>query len=83
MKLTYKTRANLEIPPTELPCAINELRLIGSTEVATALNFSPAHVRRLVLANKFPKPIIIGGRKLAWRVGDIVQFLQNQTINQK
>lgn len=82
MKLAHEMRPNLGIPPTNLPCTINELRLIGSTEVATALNFSAAHIRRLVHANKFPKPIIIGGRKLAWRIGDIVQFLQNQTINQ-
>ncbi len=50
-------------------------RLIGTRQAARLIGYSEVHLRRLARAGKVPAPVSIGGRKLAWRVRDLRQFL--------
>ena len=45
--------------------------VLGSAQAAKALNLSTVHLRRLAHAGKIPPPIVIGYRKLGWRLSTI------------
>jgi predicted DNA-binding transcriptional regulator AlpA len=50
-------------------------KLLGTTATAEFLNISVPHLRRCVREKKVPLPIRVGCRKLAWRVGDLIDFI--------
>ena len=54
---------------------MHELLTIG--EVARLLRCSPAHVRRLLTAQRLPKPIRLGALS-RWRRCDIEQWIQSR-----
>ena len=45
--------------------------VLGTAATARIANVSAVHLRRLVRAGRFPKPIKIGDRKLGWRSSTI------------
>lgn len=47
---------------------------LGTDEVAAYFNYSTSHFRHLVRMGKFPKPVRISGRKLAWRQSVIDEY---------
>jgi predicted DNA-binding transcriptional regulator AlpA len=64
----------------EIPDYLLGAQLIGTSQLAKILNFTPVHIRRLVNSGKLPDPIVIGGRKLAWRASDIKALLDAQSV---
>ncbi|WP_152044878.1 helix-turn-helix transcriptional regulator [Aureimonas psammosilenae] len=58
-----------------LPADMARNRVVGSKEAATFLNVSLPHFRRLYQTGKVPAPIKISERKLGWRVGVLVDFV--------
>ena len=49
--------------------------LLGSIQTAAALDLSPVHLRRLASAGKIPPPLVVGYRKLGWRLSTIKKIL--------
>jgi predicted DNA-binding transcriptional regulator AlpA len=58
-----------------LPLEISRQRILSSAEAAEFVGLSLPHWRRLYRAGKVPRPLQIGERKLGWRIGDLVDFL--------
>ena len=52
--------------PVTLPPLLEHNRLLNVRQMAELTGFSIAHIRRLYRTNKFPAPIRIGGRAVAW-----------------
>lgn len=61
--------------PIVLPPVLDRARLVGVDQAAELLNFSVAHVRRLYRTGKMPKPVSIGGGKLGWKAGVLLDFI--------
>ncbi len=51
-------------------------RILNTAETAAFCGFSVAHWRRLYRTGKAPKPIQLSSRKLGWRAGDLIDWLQ-------
>jgi len=64
---------NVTLPPT-----LEKSRLVSSKQAAVLANFSVPHWRRLYRANKTPRPVRLGQRKLGWRVGDLEEWLEQR-----
>jgi predicted DNA-binding transcriptional regulator AlpA len=60
---------------SNLPPEIARHRVIGTADSAAFAGFSTVHWRRLYKAGLAPKPVQLGGRKLGWRVGDLIDWL--------
>ncbi|KAB0680153.1 helix-turn-helix transcriptional regulator [Aureimonas leprariae] len=60
---------------TELPADLARQRVIGAAEAAAFLNISLPHFRRQYRLGRVPAPIRLTERKLGWRVGTLVDFL--------
>ena len=58
-----------------LPTDLARLRVIGSAEAAAFCNISLPHFRRMYRTGKAPAPIRLSERKLGWRVGDLIAWL--------
>jgi predicted DNA-binding transcriptional regulator AlpA len=67
--------ANERDPLLHLDGSISSHRLLSSRQTAALLNCSTVHLRRLAQSGKIPKPLRIGGRKLAWRASEIKTLL--------
>jgi prophage regulatory protein len=50
-------------------------KLLGTAETAEYLNISVPHLRRCVREKKVPEPIRITSRKLGWKLGDLIDFV--------
>jgi predicted DNA-binding transcriptional regulator AlpA len=60
----------------DLSHEIAQHRILATGEAAAFCGFSVAHWRRLYRTQKVPKPIQLSTRKLGWRVGDLISWLQ-------
>lgn len=58
----------------EVAAQITLNRVVGAAEAAAFCNFSLPHWRRLYRTGKVPKPVKLGGRKLGWRQGALIDF---------
>ena len=63
--MAYRTSKNAPEPVT-LPPLLERNRLLNVKQMAELTGFSVAHIRRLYRTNKFPAPIRIGGKAVAW-----------------
>ena len=57
-----------------LPAYLDRNRILSVSQMAAGLNFSVAHLRRLYRTGKFPAPVRIGGRKLGWQAGILIDM---------
>lgn len=64
-----------EINSHTLPPIFDQTRIVNTKQVAEALGFSVAHLRRLYRTGKIPKPVCIGGHKLGWPAGVIADLI--------
>jgi predicted DNA-binding transcriptional regulator AlpA len=71
----YRMRAHQNI---EIPDYLSDVQLVGTAQLGKLMNYTPVHIRRLVNQGKLPAPMVIGGRKLAWRVSDVKALLDGQ-----
>jgi len=63
---------------TRLPPEIAHHRILETAEAAELCGFSVAHWRRLYRNGRVPKPIQLSTRKLGWRAGDLIDWLQSR-----
>lgn len=49
----------------DLPQSLEHRRMLNTDQMASALNYSTEHLRRIVRQGRFPKPVRIG-RFLLW-----------------
>ena len=63
-----------------LPASWDRHRIVNVKQVAEVLGFSVAHIRRLYRTGKFPKPIVIGSRKVGWPAGTILDLTSNREV---
>jgi predicted DNA-binding transcriptional regulator AlpA len=64
--------------PDVLPRELMRSRIFDTSEAAAFCGFSVAHWRRLYRTGKAPKPVQLSTRKLGWRAGDLVDWLQSR-----
>ena len=64
--------------PPEVAADIARQRIMLAKDTAAFLGFSLPHFRRLYRAKKVPKPIRLSERKLGWRVGDCIDWLNSR-----
>lgn len=50
-------------------------RLLRTSEVQAATTLSRAELHRRVRAGRFPKPVHLGERRVAWRASDVAEFI--------
>jgi prophage regulatory protein len=50
-------------------------RLLRTADVIAATTLSRAELHRRVRAGRFPKPVHLGERRVAWRASDIAEFI--------
>ncbi len=60
--------------PATLPAFLDRNRILNVDQMAEGLGFSVAHLRRLYRTGKIPKPVQIGGRKLGWPAGTLIDL---------
>jgi predicted DNA-binding transcriptional regulator AlpA len=53
-------------------------RILDSTQAAAFWGVSRSHWRRLYQSRRVPTPIKVGERKLGWRVGDLIDGLNQR-----
>ncbi len=58
-----------------LPSDLGRSRILDAEASAAFWGVSLPHWRRLYRAEKVPRPIKIGDRKLGWRIGDLADGL--------
>ncbi len=57
-----------------LPTFLDRNRILNANQMAEGLGFSVAHFRRLYRTGRIPKPVQIGGRKLGWPAGVLIDM---------
>ena len=57
---------------------ISRHRVIGAAEAASFCNFSLPHWRRLARTGEAPKPLHQSARKVGWRVGDLLDWIDTK-----
>lgn len=65
-------------PPADAHSQIAMSRVVGSAEAAAFCNYSLAHWLRLTRAGKTPTPVRLSTRKLGWRIGSLVNFVNER-----
>lgn len=50
-------------------------RLLRTSDVLAATTLSRAELHRRVRAGRFPKPVRLGERRVAWRASDVAEFI--------
>ena len=60
---------------TALPAFLDRHRILSVKQTAELLGFSVAHLRRMYRTGRVPKPQQIGGRKLGWPAGVIIDIV--------
>jgi len=63
--MSYRTNKS-DPEPVTLPAMLERNRLINVKQMSELTGFSVAHIRRLYRTGKFPTPVRIGGRSVAW-----------------
>jgi predicted DNA-binding transcriptional regulator AlpA len=61
-----------------LPPEAERNRILDSAQASTFWGVSRSHWRRLYQSRRVPTPIKIGERKLGWRVGDLIDGLNER-----
>jgi prophage regulatory protein len=64
-----------------LPADMARRRLLDTAEAAEFCKLSIPHWRRLYRAGKVPKPVRLSSRKYGWRLGDLVDFIDNGILD--
>jgi predicted DNA-binding transcriptional regulator AlpA len=79
---SHRDTATSETTPRqiEIPDCLAGSQLLGTAELGKLLNYTPVHIRRLVNSGKLPSPVVIGGRKLAWRTSTIQALLNSEGV---
>ncbi|AOG06376.1 helix-turn-helix transcriptional regulator [Bosea sp. RAC05] len=62
-----------------LPPEIARRRVLDTELAATFCGQSVPNWRKLRADGKLPKAICLGGKKLGWRLGDLIDWLDKQT----
>lgn len=62
-----------------IPSDLGRNRVLDSKQSAEFLNLSVPHFRRLYRAEKVPAPMKIGERKYGWRLGVLIDFLEDKS----
>ncbi len=62
-----------------LPDDLARRRLLNTEQVAAFVNRSVPEIRRLITTGTFPKPFRLNSRRLSWRLGDIVDWIDSKT----
>jgi len=60
----------------QLPADLARHRVLSTKETAAFIGFSVPHTRRLYREKKMPEPLKLSARKLGWRLGDLIDWLQ-------
>lgn len=58
-----------------IPNDLNRSRVLDSRQAADLCGFSLVHFRRLYRSGTLPRPLRLSARKLGWRTGDLLDFL--------
>jgi predicted DNA-binding transcriptional regulator AlpA len=64
---------------SSLPPELMRSRILDSAQTAEFIGLSLPHFRRRYRAGTAPIPIKIGERKFGWRVGDLVDWLDDRS----
>lgn len=62
-----------------LPADLARHRVLDTAQAARFCSISVPHWRRLYRESKAPTPLKLGARKLGWRVGDLIDWLETRT----
>jgi predicted DNA-binding transcriptional regulator AlpA len=58
-----------------LPDSIARQRLLNTEQTAQFVGRSVPEIRRLLPLGLFPKPLKLNGRRLSWRIGDLIDWI--------
>jgi predicted DNA-binding transcriptional regulator AlpA len=61
-----------------LPPDVARRRILDTSEAAAFCRISVPHWRRLYRAGKVPKPLRLSTRKYGWRLGDLLDFIDER-----
>ena len=61
-----------------LPSDVTRRRILDTAEAAAFCRISVPHWRRLYRAGKVPKPLRLSTRKYGWRLGDLLDFIDER-----
>lgn len=61
-----------------LPPEIVRNRVLGTDDSAAFCGISVPHWRRMYRKGLVPAPLKLGTRKLGWRVGDLIEWLEGR-----
>ncbi len=61
-----------------LPENLARRRLLNIQQTAGFVGRSVVEIRRLSMLGAFPKPLKLNGRRLSWRVGDVVDWIDSK-----
>jgi prophage regulatory protein len=73
----------MELATTDGPEQINTAgldRLYAIHDVAALTSLSKASVHRLYKCGRFPPPLIIGPRRVAWRASSIARWIEERPL---
>jgi predicted DNA-binding transcriptional regulator AlpA len=62
----------------DLPSDLARHRILDSQQAADFLNISLPHFRRLYRTKRVPEPIRLSSRKLGWKAGDLIAWLDSR-----
>jgi prophage regulatory protein len=63
---------------SDLPEELARRRVLTTRRAAAFVGRSVVHWRRLHLEGKTPKPIRLGVRAMGWRIGDLVDWMDQK-----
>jgi predicted DNA-binding transcriptional regulator AlpA len=63
---------------SNLPESVIRKRLIDIDTAAQFISRSVPEIRRLVRIGQFPKPIKLNGRRLSWRLGELLDWIDTK-----
>jgi predicted DNA-binding transcriptional regulator AlpA len=66
-----------------LPDVVTRRRLLGIEPTAEFVGRSVPEIRRLIRLGLFPKPLKLNGRRLSWRIGDLIDWIDSKAEQQK
>jgi prophage regulatory protein len=55
-----------------------ELNLVGLKRVRELTSLGKSTIYRLISENKFPRPVKLTERRVAWRASDLTEWLQDR-----
>jgi predicted DNA-binding transcriptional regulator AlpA len=73
------SESKMHLALNTLPESALRRRLVNTETAAEYVDRSVPEIRRLVRGGKFPKPIKLNGRRLSWRLGDLMDYVDNKS----